>query len=176
MRYALALMLLASVARAQVAPEVQITEVKPKGTAADQFAQFFVDKLKEGRAVVLVSPFYKPAYAVYVPVWTLASMDSATGKPSADPYRRYFSIGGGGKIDMNDRSHAAGFVSCDLNLVALSARLWDWAWARQHIDRASFPPIYAGPAFDAPTGYDQLRTMNLRRDMRAQIGISYPLP
>ena len=31
------------------------------------------------------------------------------------------------------------------------------------------------PAFDAPTSYGQLRTMNLRRDMRAQVGISYPV-
>ena len=164
MKLAIVLMLLASSVPAIAAP-----------TAADSFAQFFSDKLKEGRAVVLASPFYKPAYAAYIPVWTLASMDSTTGKPSQDPYRRYFSIGGGGKIVMEDKGRAEGFIGMDLNLVAISARLWDWTWARQHLDRSSFPPIYAGPAFDAPTSYEMARTMTLRRDLRAQVGISYPV-
>lgn len=143
-------------------------------SAADQFAQFLSDKVKEGRAVVRMSPFYKPAYGAYVPVWTLAAKDSSTGKPSKDPLRRYFSVGGGGKIDMETKA-ASGFLGCDLNLVALSARAWDWDWAREHLDRASFPPIYAGPSFDVPTSYEGLKSMSLRRDLRAQFGISYPI-
>jgi hypothetical protein len=149
-------------------------QARAADTAADQFAKFLTDKVKEGRLVVLVSPYYKPAYEAYIPVWTFAAQDPATGKPSKDPMRRYFSLGGGGRIDMEDKTHASGFVGCDLNLVALSARLWDFAWARGHLDRSSFPPIYAGPAFEAPTSYEQLRTMTLKRDLRAQFGISYP--
>ena len=138
------------------------------------FLQLVADKAKETRPVVLLSPWQKPAYAAYLPVWTVhGAYDlDAAGKPIKDPYRQYLSMGGGGKYDLGTRAGSA-FLGMDLNLVALSARLWNWAWADKHIDRAKFPPIYAGPNFNLPLDYGQMKTITLRRDLRAQVGIAY---
>lgn len=144
--------------------------------AGQSFSQFAADTLKQGRGVVMLSPYFKPAYAAYVPVWTFhAAYDmDAAGKPIRDPYRQFFSVGGGGKYDLDTKS-GSGFIGCDINIVALSARLWDFAWARNHVDRVKFPPVYGGGSFIAPTSYEGIRTMNLKRDFRVTAGIGYPI-
>jgi hypothetical protein len=158
-------------ARGQSAPTAATS-----ADAGQSFSQFAADMLKSGRAVVQLAPHVKPAYAAYLPVWNFhaAYNKDASGKAVVDPYRQYFSIGGGGKYDTATKS-GSGFIGCDVNAVALSARAWDFAWANDHVDRMKFPPIYGGVSYLAPTDYLQLRTMNLRRDLRYQFAISYPV-
>lgn len=149
--------------------------LRAQATADQGLIQFVADKAKEGRPVVLFAPYHKPIYAAYLPVWTFhADYDKdAAGKDIKDAYRQFFSVGGGGKYDMETR-RADGFVSMDFNLVALSARAWDFGWAKSHVDRSKFPPIYLGPAWIAPLSWEALRTVSIGRDLRGQAGIAYP--
>jgi hypothetical protein len=127
------------------------------------------EKASETRPVVLMSPYVRPAYSAFLPVWTLHAKYPESG---VDHYLDYLEIGIGGKYEMSDSSKSA-FLAGDVNLVGISARLWNWKWADEHLRRSKFPPIFVGPGLVAPLAWDDLKNLNLRRDLRLMISVAF---
>lgn len=137
--------------------------------------QLLADKAKETRPVVRVSPWAGPSYGAYLPVWTFhAKYDvDASGKIVKDPFRQYVTIGGGGKYDTATKS-GNGFLAVEFNAVALSARAWDWSWARDHVDRSKFPSVWGGVSPDLPLAYRDAQAWTFRKNWRYQFSVAYP--
>lgn len=163
MKIIIILMLLASGVWAQEWVPNQKEKIAASTPSADQgFLQLMRDKLSETRPVVLLSPYIKPAYSLFLPVWAFHN-EAQT--------QDIFEVGLGGKYETESKS-ASAFLGADFNLVALSARLWNWSWARTHVRRTKFPPIFVGPAIISPQDYAGLKTMSLKRDLRLLISVA----
>lgn len=161
-RLAMALMCLAGTAQAQ--------------SADSSFLQLVADKAKESRPVVRLNPWSGPSYGGYLPVWVFHSkydLDDK-GAPKKDPFKQFVTVGGGGKYDTATKA-GNGFLAVELNVVALSARAWDWTWANDHVERSKFPPIWAGFSPDVPLSYTDAQNWTWKQNGRFQFSISYPL-
>jgi len=132
------------------------------GTPTDQgFLALMRQKISETRPVVLMSPYVKPAYSMFLPVWKFHDGD-----------RTYAECGVGGKYETESRSGSA-FLGTDINLVAVSALVWNFAWAKDHVTRSKFPPIFVGPSFVSPQDWQGLKTISLKRDLRMLVSVDF---
>lgn len=57
-------------------------------------------------------------------------------------------VGAGGQLSEGGRKQPV--LSVAVNAPAVSARIWDFEWARAHVRRAKFPPIFIGPRLLLP--------------------------
>lgn len=103
-------------------------------------ATLVAEKAKEARACAVVDLNGKFAGGAYLPVWTFHKAD--------DPKTQYVNVGIGGVIRQGESFRP--FVPVAANLPALSAKLWDSDWARRHLTRTKFPPIWVGPQVRVP--------------------------
>ncbi len=99
---------------------------------------FLGDILKQSKGASLVSGKGQIGGALYLPVWTFHDMDGVN----------YVHLGGGGKLAEGGKYAPIGIVA--LNLPALSARLWRFAWANAHVTRLKTPDIWFGPYVELP--------------------------
>ena len=93
------------------------------------------EKVKEAKVASLFDLKANPAGALYLPVWVFH------GKAKESP--DYFELGLGGMLQ--EQGHGAPFLAITMNLPAISAKLWDFDWAKSHVRRSKFPPIFFGP-------------------------------
>lgn len=104
-------------------------------------SKLIADKAKEAKLATMLDLSGIFGGALYLPVWTL--------KGAGDSGAEYISLGAGGMIrEGGGKLPLAGIA---FNLPALSAKLWSFQWAKDHVKRAKFPPIWAGPYVLIPT-------------------------
>ncbi len=126
------------------------------------FSDLLAAKTKEMRPAVLIGPYTAPAYSLWLPVWTFHRVydKDADDQPILDINKGIFELGGGGKYESADK-HGSAFLGFDLNIVALSGRLWDFPWARLHVKRSKFPSIFLGPVVTAPLDWRSYKDANI---------------
>ena len=125
-----AVLLCASVAQAQESP-----------LAIGGISALISDKAKEAKIATMLDLSGKFGGAAYLPIWTL----KAAGEAGSE----YVSLGAGGMIrEGGDKSP---LVALAFNLPAISGKIWDFQWAKDHVKRAKFPPIWVGPYVLVPT-------------------------
>src|SRR3990167_7938381 len=108
--------------------------------SAAGFQTLLAEKLKESKLVWIGSPYFKPAIAPLLPVWTFHD--------AFPPYTDLLEIGMGGKF--RDGEKPQPFLGFCINLVGISGRLWNFPWALAHVRRSVFPVIFLGPGISAP--------------------------
>jgi len=152
----------------------------PAPSIDQSFSQLLANKAKEMRPAVLIGPYTAPAYSAFLPVWTFhAAYDKdAAGKEIIDHYRDTVELGAGGKYEAGSKDYSA-FLAGDLNFVALSARLWDFAWARTHVRRSQFPNIFIGPALTLPVEWKEYKDAKvgdfLKQNSRIMLSVAVTL-
>ena len=104
-------------------------------------SKLLAEKAKEAKLATMVDLSGTFGGAAYLPVWTL----KGAGPAGAE----YMAIGAGGMI--REGGEKSPLLSLTFNLPAISAKAWDFQWAKDHIKRASFPPIWMGPYILIPT-------------------------
>lgn len=100
--------------------------------------EFLGDMLKQSRGATLLNGRGDIGGGVYVPIWTFHDMDKVN----------YVHFGCGGRIMEGGDYAPMGIVA--LNLPALSYRLWNFAWAKDHVERLKTPDIWFGPYTEIP--------------------------
>lgn len=96
------------------------------------------DKAKEAQGAGLVDLHGNFGAGGYLPIWTFHDKDGVN----------YFRVGLGGKGKAGEKPSP--LVPFLVNLPGLSGRLWDFQWSKDHVTRASFPDIWAGPYIEPP--------------------------
>ena len=104
-------------------------------------SRLIADKAKEAKLATMLDLSGTFGGAAYLPVWTI--------KGAGDAGAEYVSLGAGGMLrEGGDKSP---LVAVAFNLPAISAKVWDFQWARDHVKRSKFPPIWIGPYVLVPT-------------------------
>lgn len=95
------------------------------------------EKLTEVKPAGLINFSAEVGAGAYLPVWTFHNADNTVN------YVEALNIG----YKSQQGSHPDGFfMPVALNLPAISARIWSFAWAQQHLTRTPFPNFFFGPA------------------------------
>ena len=137
-------------------------EVVPN-TDIGGFQALAAEKLKEAKPVGILSLNAKPKIAAVLPVWTFHD-DRAVQND-------YVEIVIGGIWQTEDKPYP--FLGVGFNIVALSARAWDWQWARDHVKRTKFPPIFIGPAAGLPIDIKRIREWTWQDQCGIQAGVRF---
>ena len=110
-------------------------------------------KSKEAKAAGLIDFNGQVSGAAYLPVWIFHGTE-----------RAYFETGLGGTIRAREQFRP--LIGFDANLPAISARFWSFPWAKAHVTRTKFPPIWLGPIIRIPLPSDRFQW----RDWKAWSG------
>ena len=108
-------------------------------------ADLVAEKAKENRAVSLSDLDGRLSAGAELPIWVL---HDAAGTDYLE-----FGIG----ADIKARENFRPLASFDFNLPALSGLVWSSNWAKSHIRRTRFPPIWVGPSFRLPLPSDRFQ-------------------
>ena len=114
-------------------------------------SSLIASKAKEAKLATMLDLSGTFGGAAYLPVWTL----KGAGEAGAE----YVSLGAGGMI--REGGDKRPLIALALTLPAISAKVWDFQWAKAHLPRAKFPPIWAGPYILVPTGKDYVIGSNV---------------
>ena len=118
--------------------------------------ELVAEKLKETKGASLLSLDGTWGGAIELPIWTF---HGAQG-----PDYLELSIGG----MLQEGGNKSPLVSVAVNLPAISAWLWRSEWARSHVRRTAFPPIFAGPYVLLPLPGE---TWTLRTAIGAKVSV-----
>ena len=105
------------------------------------------DKIKEAKGATVFTLGAGPAAALYLPIWTFHD------KADVD----LVELGLGGMWRMNE--HPEPLAVFGLNLPGISGRIWGFQWAKEHLRRSPFPPIFFGPTLVVPIEYKNVSAM-----------------
>ena len=113
-------------------------------------ADLVAEKAKETRAVSLINLDAQVSAGAELPIWVLQGADGT----------QYLGTGIG--ADIKSRENFRPLISIDANLPALSSVLWSSEWAKVHVKRTHFPPIWFGPNFRVPLPEDRFQFKDIR--------------
>src|SRR3990167_967910 len=118
-----------------------VAQAQESPLAIGGISKLISEKTREAKIATMLDLYGGIGGALYLPVWSL--------KGAGDAGNEYVSLGVGGMIrEGGDKSP---LVAIAFNLPALSAKVWDFQWAKDHIKRSKFPPIWVGPYVLIPT-------------------------
>lgn len=137
----------------------QSAQAQTSTDSAAGFQTLLADKLKEAKPVLILHPERKPALSLFHPTWVFHDSKGVD----------YLEIGPGGKFQKGENPYA--FIGLGVNIVALSGRFWDFDWARAHVRRSNFPPIFIGPAVYLPLDINRAREWNWRENAGASVSV-----
>ena len=122
-----------------VAAPLTVTHAAPVGDLdLGGVRDFATDLLKEARGATLVDTGAGISGGLYVPVWVFHAKTGA----------EYLHIGAG--VALREGGHEEPLLVTAINLPALSARLWGFQWAQDHVTRLKTPAIWLGPYIKVP--------------------------
>ena len=110
-------------------------------------ADLISQKAKEARAATLVSLESEFAGGLYLPVWTVhaTGLDYELQPMDVD----YLEVGAG--AELREGGRGAPLLSVTVNIPAFSGWIWGrWGWAKRHVRRSKFPPVFIGPFVRIP--------------------------
>ncbi len=112
-------------------------------------ADLIAEKAKETRAVSLINMEGRVSAGAELPVWVLHSGDVDY-------------LGTGIGADIKSRENFRPLLSIDANLPALSGLIFGSQWAKEHVRRTRFPPIWFGPNLRVPLPEDKFQFKDSR--------------
>ena len=127
-------------------------------------AELVAQKAKESKAASLVSLEGKVSGGVYLPIWTYHS-------PLDGKETDFYEMGIGG--DIARKENARPLLTMTANAPALSGRFWSSAWAKTHVRRSVFPPIWFGPQFRIPVPSDKFQWRDWKEYVGAIVSIGF---
>lgn len=99
------------------------------------------DKVKELRGCALVDFQGHKGGGAYLPIWSLQSEGGGV------TYAHAMNVG---YRALEGKKPNVLIMPLALNLTAVSGKVWDFDWARKHVARSPFPPVFVGPTILLP--------------------------
>ncbi len=122
------------------------------------------EKIKEAKAATILTYSGEIGGGGYISLWTFHS---------ANKDREYLELPNIGWRAIDGQKPAA-TLSMAINFPAISAALWDFEWAKAHVKRSPFPPIFMGPVFIVPfdpSAIEQIAISNWKNYLGFQFSI-----